>query len=475
MIPIYIPLVLLLLQAPSPPTSVGTSPVQIQLQWDANPASETVTGYKVYWGTSPGIYNSDPVLVTDGTTHFLRGFPAGTYYFAVAAINAGGESTKSNEVTLTVPAWSIVNGLPGPAGPAGAIGPAGPAGANGVAGPPGPAGPPGLSGITGILSAIYSNDGNLWVVRAPAGGYAFGPVSLKYCDGENCATQIPFVGSAQLGTLRTYTGWMGLRLLTGMAPIEVRALGRIYLTTSAQTHTLRLIKAMTKEIVATAEWTPDGGTHNQIKYVDLPTPVTLSANTEYYLVSKETSGRDSFYNDDTVVSVTPPSAITGLQGPKGDEGATGPEGPIGPVGPEGPMGPQGPPGAEGQQGPIGPAGLPGQDGATGAMGPQGPPGPQGIPGSGGACTPPCITSVGLSLITTNSASIMWSTDPECSGAVFWNTTPILTKSTAANTVATFDHFATISGLVTRTRYYYQVSSVCGGVEVKSAVRTFTTK
>ena len=102
------------------------------------------------------------------------------------------------------------------------------------------------------------------------------------------------------------------------------------------------------------------------------------------------------------------------QGPKGSTGADGAIGPTGPVGPQGPQGPQGatgPTGATGAIGPTGPLGGPigptGPTGATGPVGPTGPIGPQGPTGATGAIGPtgPAGTStLGWSLVLTNTTN-----------------------------------------------------------------------
>jgi hypothetical protein len=110
----------------------------------------------------------------------------------------------------------------------------------------------------------------------------------------------------------------------------------------------------------------------------------------------------------------------------------------------------------------------------GPMGPPGPPGPQGPAGSG-ACTPPCITFLGVSAITQTTASIMWVTDPECSGTVEWGPTEMLGTVGMGNILGTSDHWFLITGLIKKKHYFYRAISVCGGVGVTSPNRTFNTK
>jgi hypothetical protein len=73
----------------------------VPLAWDAS-TSPDVTGYKVYVGTASRTYGA-PITIGNQTTYTVTGLSAGTYYFAVTAINAGGdESDYSNEVTTTI-------------------------------------------------------------------------------------------------------------------------------------------------------------------------------------------------------------------------------------------------------------------------------------------------------------------------------------------------------------------------------------
>jgi hypothetical protein len=73
----------------------------VVLQWDPN--SETdLAGYKVYYGTSSGIYGT-PITIGTQASYTFTQLASGTYYFAVTAYNASGlESAFSNEVIATV-------------------------------------------------------------------------------------------------------------------------------------------------------------------------------------------------------------------------------------------------------------------------------------------------------------------------------------------------------------------------------------
>ena len=79
------------------------------LSWTAVPDS-SVLGYKVYWGTESHNYESsadagpDPSYTVNGLN------PGATYFFAVSAYSAEGESALSAEVTSFVESSLVVEG-----------------------------------------------------------------------------------------------------------------------------------------------------------------------------------------------------------------------------------------------------------------------------------------------------------------------------------------------------------------------------
>jgi hypothetical protein len=80
--------------------TTATAPnVSVNLAWEASP-DLTVTGYKLYIGTSTGVY-STTVNVGNVTAYTVTGLTSGTvYYFVVTAFDATGlESDLSNEVS----------------------------------------------------------------------------------------------------------------------------------------------------------------------------------------------------------------------------------------------------------------------------------------------------------------------------------------------------------------------------------------
>ena len=83
--------------SPPPTTSTYTA----SLTWDPT-LDTTVVGYKVYMGTTSGVYGS-PIALGNVTSYVLNNLPVATYYFVVTAFNTNGiESLPSNEVSKSV-------------------------------------------------------------------------------------------------------------------------------------------------------------------------------------------------------------------------------------------------------------------------------------------------------------------------------------------------------------------------------------
>jgi hypothetical protein len=86
----------------------------LTVAWDANPASDNVTGYRVHYGTAPGTYTQHVDVGNAVSTNFtLADGP--TYYFVVTAYSATAESGPSAEVS-TIPGTPGNPSEPKPAG-----------------------------------------------------------------------------------------------------------------------------------------------------------------------------------------------------------------------------------------------------------------------------------------------------------------------------------------------------------------------
>jgi uncharacterized repeat protein (TIGR02543 family) len=77
------------------------------LAWDSPAAGTNPAGYRLYFGSAPGIYQQpygQGISVGNVTTYTLMGLGSGTYYFAVTAVDSlGKESAYSNEAFKTIP------------------------------------------------------------------------------------------------------------------------------------------------------------------------------------------------------------------------------------------------------------------------------------------------------------------------------------------------------------------------------------
>jgi hypothetical protein len=169
-----------------------------------------------------------------------------------------------------------------------------------------------------IPSAEYK-DGGIW------GDYgspnqSYGPVSLLYTMGA------PLFSAFTPGTPRNdFAGWVGTQINIGSTPMTVTALGRLYVAGNTGSHTVQMVDAVSKAVVTAAMVRPSIGAAGQFTYVGLSTPVTLPANSNYFLVSQETSGGDRWYDYGPVTAasaVTIPNALYGSGGSWGTYGTT---------------------------------------------------------------------------------------------------------------------------------------------------------
>jgi hypothetical protein len=87
-------------------------PGKATLQWDrpltyldgATPMGSGIEGFRIYYGTSPGLDDPSMVQVGDTTSGVVDGLPSGReYYFSVTTLATNGrESAFSSEVSVFV-------------------------------------------------------------------------------------------------------------------------------------------------------------------------------------------------------------------------------------------------------------------------------------------------------------------------------------------------------------------------------------
>ncbi len=107
-----------------------------------------------------------------------------------------------------------------------------------------------------------------------------------------------FVSGYSSTTLRNnYTGFVGFKFTVGTNPISVNMLGRMVANGNNQFHIVKLVNASTGMDVPNGAVSINtiGATPLQFKYAPLSTPITLQANTSYYVVSQEVYGGDMWF------------------------------------------------------------------------------------------------------------------------------------------------------------------------------------
>ncbi len=132
--------------------------------------------------------------------------------------------------------------------------------------------------------------------------------------GSGVASGSGFITSLALGTLRnTYSGWVGMAIAVGNAPITVTSLGRMVAPGNIGTHSLKIVNAASGADVlgSMTSVNTSGAPSGSFLYGALAASVTLNANTNYYILTQETSGGDQWYDLNTTLQNNPAATITG--------------------------------------------------------------------------------------------------------------------------------------------------------------------
>jgi hypothetical protein len=155
------------------------------------------------------------------------------------------------------------------------------------------------------LSGAWGYGSGQWYLNGGA-GQTFGPLDIKYTTTTLAKSQ-PYLLSQTLGTAHNdFSGFAGMRFVVGSRPLNVTALGRIVAGGNSGTHTVKLVNAANGADVpgGAVSVSTGSGTAGQFQYTSLAVPVVLPAGQTYYLVSQETSGGDTWYYDDTIVTTS---------------------------------------------------------------------------------------------------------------------------------------------------------------------------
>ncbi len=169
----------------------------------------------------------------------------------------------------------------------------------------------------GITAARDCVSGDCPYPDDPAYMFARGRLVLKHLETLskwNGGGQ-PLITPTTFGTLRRNSNnWFGMKITVGSQPIKVYALGRIFVSGNTGTHTVKIVRASDGTDVpnGSVAVSMTGGTSGMFKYVNLATPVSLAANTSYYVASKEVKNGDYWYDSNTIVSSTPVTTVDGI-------------------------------------------------------------------------------------------------------------------------------------------------------------------
>jgi hypothetical protein len=98
-----------------------------------------------------------------------------------------------------------------------------------------------------------------------------------------------------------FSGFVGMEFTVGPNPVTVASLGRMCVAGNSQTHTVELVTTG-GALVGSAEVNMAGCARGQFVYATPGNPITLLANTPYYLASQETNGGDLWYDHDALTT-----------------------------------------------------------------------------------------------------------------------------------------------------------------------------
>ena len=170
--------------------------------------------------------------------------------------------------------------------------------------------------MTGTISGVPQTEGIVEITLTAANSVGSATLVLTLTVNASPPPGKPtaFVTSISVSTLaETLPPWVGMELQVGASPLTVTALGRIYLPGNNQTHTLKLVDAVTGTDVpgSSATVTMAPPTASSFVYGNTATPVTLSPGNVYYVVSQEFPGGDSLYDSTTTVGTTAVATVLG--------------------------------------------------------------------------------------------------------------------------------------------------------------------
>jgi hypothetical protein len=113
-----------------------------------------------------------------------------------------------------------------------------------------------------------------------------------------------------------YTGFVGLKIKVGGKDLQVMELGRYFENSNTQSHELQIVDHKTNQVLGSVTVDLSKGKADGLgfKYAPLNKPVTLKANMEYDIMSKENMNGDKWFGKTNGnmarLGVTPVGQIT---------------------------------------------------------------------------------------------------------------------------------------------------------------------
>jgi phosphodiesterase/alkaline phosphatase D-like protein len=174
-----------------------------------------------------------------------------------------------------------------------------------------------------VVSSVYFNGVNWIAINGANSSYV--PPDMRYLALQQ-PTRTSFVSDYNLNNqaLRNnFTGFVGA-VISSQGRLGVTSVGRACLPGNSQTHIVKFVDASTglDVVGGSAPVNMAGCTASQFVYADIPL-LLLQPNKTYYLVSQETNGGDTWY-DQSLVKTTTDATVTGAVFSNGTGWATQP-------------------------------------------------------------------------------------------------------------------------------------------------------
>jgi hypothetical protein len=175
-------------------------------------------------------------------------------------------------------------------------------------------------------NSIYSYDGSNWL-SISGSNTSYVPPTFGYLAAPPDPNP-PFVTSFGLGNpplRKDFSGWVGMKLTVGSAPLSASFLGRACVAGNSSVHTVKFVDAASGADVSGGSAAIDmtGCTTGQFVYTALASSISLGAGKTYYLVSQELSGGDQWYDFGSIAARSAASVNSAVYGVGGSWYAIG--------------------------------------------------------------------------------------------------------------------------------------------------------